>query len=181
MRVAEPSIFFLAASYNMSTFSVKNRETRKRRSYLLELSPHAKDPEHAKHLHVADARWIDTETGLSIDVYAVRYALGHPKGEGMLSCNDGSELMVRSRVCGPVREADRARIPTSSRCGRQLLKMWKPGFRTGTESFSSWSMGREHWIRQSRMSKFKISHSRLASANRVLTANILIRRKCSGL
>lgn len=94
MRVSEPSLFFLAAYYNMSSFSVKNRDTWKRRSFLLELSPHAKDTEQTKQLRAPDARWIDTVTGLSIDVYAVRYALNHPEGEGMLSCNDGSELMV---------------------------------------------------------------------------------------
>lgn len=144
MRVSEPSIFFLAAYYNMSTFSVKNRDTRKRRGFLLELSPYARDGQPNQE-HGADARWIDTETGLSINVYAVRYKVNHPKGEGMLGCNDGSEpIMVCSHGCEAVREADRARILTSSRCGRQLLRTWKPESRTGIKSFSSWSMGAEH-------------------------------------
>jgi hypothetical protein len=95
-HVSEPDIFYLAAYYNMSTFSFKSPDRPKsnRRRYLLELSPYAKDREQADPLHPADARWIDTETGLSIDVYAVRYNLTHPGGEGMLSCKDGSEIMV---------------------------------------------------------------------------------------
>ena len=98
MQIAEPSIFFLAAYYNMTTFAVKRPGVRGRRSYLLELSPHALDRERrGESPATADARWIDTETGLALDVYAVRYNLTHPGGEGMLSCKDGSEIMVRSQ------------------------------------------------------------------------------------
>ncbi|KAK4151680.1 LicD family-domain-containing protein [Chaetomidium leptoderma] len=92
VQVSEPAIFFLAAYYNMSTFSSKSADTSHRRRYLLELSPYAKDREHRDWSNAADARWIDTESGLSIDVYAVRYNLTHPGGEGMLSCKDGSEI-----------------------------------------------------------------------------------------
>ncbi len=93
MQVSETGIFFLAAYYNMSIFSIKRPATRVRRKYLLEISPYATDREQADHLRPADARWIDTETGLSIDVYAVRYNLKH-KTKGMLGCKDGSEVMV---------------------------------------------------------------------------------------
>ena len=116
MQIAEPSIFFLAASYNMTTFAVKQPGVRGRRRYLLELSPHALDREQrgGESLVAADAWWIDTETGLALDVYAVRYNLTHPGGEGMLSVKDGSEIMVRSEPLGCViREggkADGARI-----------------------------------------------------------------------
>ena len=94
MQVSETGIFFLAAYYNMSTFSLRTPESRRRRSYTFEFSPYAKDREQADARHPADARWVDTETGLSVDVYAVRYNLTHPGGQGMLSSKDGSELMV---------------------------------------------------------------------------------------
>ena len=94
MQVSETGIFFLAAYYNMSTFSIRAPGSRRRRSYTFEFSPYAKDREQADARHPADARWVDTETGLSVDVYAVRYNLTHPGGQGMLSSKDGSELMV---------------------------------------------------------------------------------------
>ncbi len=95
MQVSETGIFFLSAYYNMSTFSIRSPEARRRRTYMLEFSPYARDREQGDGRHPADARWVDTEMGLSVDVYAVRYNLTHPGGKGMLSCKDGSELMVR--------------------------------------------------------------------------------------
>lgn len=94
MQVPESEIFFLAAYYNMSTFRFKGPDMPKRRKYMLQLSPYSKDRVQADPRHPADARWIDTESGLSLEVYAVRYNLSHPGGEGMLSCKDGSDIMV---------------------------------------------------------------------------------------
>jgi hypothetical protein len=94
MQVSETGIFFLAAYYNMSIFSLRSPATRMRQKYLLEISPYAMDREQADHSRPADARWVDTETGLSIDVYAVRYRTTQSGAKGMLSCKDGSELMV---------------------------------------------------------------------------------------
>ncbi|KAL2141471.1 hypothetical protein VTI28DRAFT_2345 [Corynascus sepedonium] len=93
MQVPESEIFFLAAYYNMSTFRFKGPDMPKRRKYMLQLSPYSKDRVQADPRHPADARWIDTESGLSLEVYAVRYNLSHPGGEGMLSCKDGSDIM----------------------------------------------------------------------------------------
>ncbi len=101
MQIAEPSIFYLAAYYNTTTFAVKQPRVRGRRRYLLQLSPHALDREQrGESPETADAMWIDTETGLALDVYAVRYNLTHPGGEGMLSCKDGSDIMVRAESLG---------------------------------------------------------------------------------
>jgi hypothetical protein len=94
MQLSEPGTFFLAAYYNMSTFSFRGPGIPRGSRYLLELSPYAKDREQADRLQPADARWIDTKTGLFMNVYAVRYNLTHPGGEGMLSCKDGREMMV---------------------------------------------------------------------------------------
>jgi hypothetical protein len=97
-QVSEPGIFFLAAYYNMSAFHFKGSGIPKERRYLLELSPHARDRERTDDGSSAvDARWIDTSSGLFMNVYAVRYNLTHPGGEGMLSCKDGSDI----RVCWP--------------------------------------------------------------------------------
>lgn len=96
VRVSEPGIFSLAAYYNMSTFYFRLPGAPHGRRYRLQLSPHARDRDLPDGSRTPDAQWIEFKTGLSIDVYAVRYNLTHPGGEGMLSCKDGSELRVNS-------------------------------------------------------------------------------------
>jgi hypothetical protein len=63
------------------------------RTYLLEVNPHyvvaewTLDPG-----NVIDARWIDTSTGLFIDLTAVRKLAGHPSGPNVLGCKDGHQF-----------------------------------------------------------------------------------------
>ncbi|KAK3393615.1 LicD family-domain-containing protein [Podospora didyma] len=91
VQVSEASIFFLAAYYNMSVFHYKSPRIPDGRDYMLEINPHFKNRERNDPLNVIDARWIDTESGLFIDITGVRYDMNHPKGEGMLYCKDGHE------------------------------------------------------------------------------------------
>ncbi|KAK4105591.1 hypothetical protein N658DRAFT_513005 [Parathielavia hyrcaniae] len=125
MHISEADIFYLASYYNVSTFSFKNPGIPRATRYLLELSPYAKDREQADQLHPADARWIDTKTGLFLNVYAVRYNLSRPVGEGRLrrlSCKDGSEMVDTDLF--PLRvtifEGVPAKVPF---CYRELLAM----------------------------------------------------------
>ncbi|KAK3309980.1 LicD family-domain-containing protein [Chaetomium strumarium] len=108
-QVSEPGIFFLAAYYNMSTFHFKGADIPRERRYLLELSPHARDREQSGGSSAADARWIDTSSGLFMNVYAVRYNLAHPGGEGMLSCKDGSE--IKDTYLFPLRKTTFGGVP----------------------------------------------------------------------
>ncbi|KAK4240978.1 LicD family-domain-containing protein [Achaetomium macrosporum] len=112
-QLSEPGVFFLAAYYNMSTFHFRGPGIPRERRYLLELSPHARDREQTDGSSAVDARWIDTSSGLFMDVYAVRYNLTHPGGEGMLSCKDGSK--IKDTYLFPLRkttfEGVPARIP----------------------------------------------------------------------
>ncbi|KAK4034150.1 LicD family-domain-containing protein, partial [Parachaetomium inaequale] len=145
-QVSEPDIFFLAAYHNMSTFSFKSPDRPKsnRRRYLLELSPYAKDREQADPLHPADARWIDTETGLSIDVYAVRYNLTHPGGEGMLSCKDGSEIM--DTYLFPLRNTTFEGVPAKIPYRYQELLAMEYGAGALTETGQH-----DHWFDEDKM------------------------------
>lgn len=92
----------LASYYNMSTFHYKTLRLPEGRDYLLEVNPNYVNREQNDKLNVIDARWIDTESGLFIDITTVRYNLTHPAGEGILSCKDGHEFRVRRRLSGAV-------------------------------------------------------------------------------
>lgn len=95
VMVTESSIYYLAAYYNMTTFWLKTAHGQ-RRNYLLEINPNYKNREQTDIDNLIDARWIDTETGLYIDITAARYNLTHPHGEGMMSCKGGHEFRVRA-------------------------------------------------------------------------------------
>ncbi|EPE10074.1 mannosylphosphorylation protein [Ophiostoma piceae UAMH 11346] len=91
VQVMEPSMYYLAAYYNMSVFHYKTPRIPEGRDYLLEINPHYHNREQTDLLNAIDARWIDTVTGLFIDITTARYNLSHPAGAGMLSCKDGHE------------------------------------------------------------------------------------------
>lgn len=86
----------LASYYNMSTFHYRTPRMPEGRDYLLEVNPNYINREQTDKLNVIDARWIDTESGMFIDITTVRYNLTHPAGEGILSCKDGHEFRVRA-------------------------------------------------------------------------------------
>ncbi|KAL2127936.1 hypothetical protein VTI74DRAFT_9949 [Chaetomium olivicolor] len=94
VEISERAIFFLLAYYNTSVFNVTTPDMPSGRRYLLYLSPHARERERTDDdpWKGADARWIDHDTGLFVNVYAVRYNPSHPEGEGMLSRKDGREF-----------------------------------------------------------------------------------------
>lgn len=86
---------YLAAYYNMSTFYYKTLLSPDGREYLLEVNPHYINREQTDRLNIIDARWIDMDSGMFIDITTARYNLTHPAGKGMLSCKDGHEFRVR--------------------------------------------------------------------------------------
>ena len=94
VQVSEGGIFYLAAYYNMTTWYFKYSKIPEGRTFLLEVNPNYEYREESDTLNTIDARWIDTETGLFIDITTARYNLTHPAGPGMLSCKDGHEYRV---------------------------------------------------------------------------------------
>lgn len=102
VQVTESSMYFLAAYYNMSVFHYRTPRIPGGRDYMLEVNPHYTNREQNDTLNVIDARWIDTDTGLFIDITTARYNLTHPAGEGMMSCKDGHEY--RDTYIFPLRD-----------------------------------------------------------------------------
>jgi hypothetical protein len=74
VQVSESAIAFLAAYYNMTvhTFQDIDSEEKEERKYLLEVNPRYKNDSVEDTFNVIDARWIDTMTGLYIDITALR-------------------------------------------------------------------------------------------------------------
>ena len=79
------TVHFLASYYNMTI------HTFKKRNYLLEVNPKYTDDSYEDYLNVIDARWIDTETGLFIDITAVR---PRPGKKNVLCSKDQHEELV---------------------------------------------------------------------------------------
>ena len=65
--------------------------TYKKRDYMLEVNPQYTDPSYKDYLNVIDARWIDYQTGLFIDITAVR---PHPSKAHTLCSKDKHEEKV---------------------------------------------------------------------------------------
>lgn len=82
----------------MTTFYFKYPRIPKGRTFQLEVNPNYVYREEDDKLNVVDARWIDMENGLYIDITTARYNLTHPEGPGVLSCKDGHEYRVSACV-----------------------------------------------------------------------------------
>ncbi|QSZ37643.1 hypothetical protein DSL72_008742 [Monilinia vaccinii-corymbosi] len=102
VQVSEESMHFLASYYNMTVFHYKTPRIPEGRDYMLEINPNYVNREQSDKLNVIDARWVDTTTGLFIDITTARYNHTHPAGEGMMSCKDGHEY--RDTYIFPLRD-----------------------------------------------------------------------------
>ncbi|KAF4628343.1 hypothetical protein G7Y89_g9808 [Cudoniella acicularis] len=113
VQMSESSMHYLASYYNMSVFHYKTPRIPDGRDYMIEVNPHYVNREQTDKLNVIDARWVDTTSGLFIDITTARYNWTHPAGEGMLSCKDGHEY--RDTYVFPLRdtffEGTPAKIP----------------------------------------------------------------------
>jgi hypothetical protein len=88
---------FLASYYNMTEFHYKLSHVPEGRNYLLEINPHYKIRGTEDRLNVIDARWIDTDTGLFIDITTVRknWTAIEEGDEGALMCKDKHHYYVK--------------------------------------------------------------------------------------
>lgn len=94
VQVSEESMTFLAHYYNMSVYHYQTPRIPEGRDYMLEINPHYVNGDRSDKLNVIDARWIDTDSGLFIDITAVRKSPRHPSGLDVLRSKDGHEFRV---------------------------------------------------------------------------------------
>ena len=62
----------LADHYNQTTFRYKPWTRSAKRKYLLDVNPWCRESDHGQGLNVIDARWIDMQNGLYIDITGLR-------------------------------------------------------------------------------------------------------------
>ena len=72
VMLSERSMYFLAVSYNMTIHHYKLPGITEGRDYMLEISPHWNNGSVSDGANVIDARWIDTDTGMFIDITTLR-------------------------------------------------------------------------------------------------------------
>ena len=91
VQVELDTLEFLAAYYNMTIHTFKAKNMPRKRSYMLEINPGYTNDSSADRLNTIDARWIDVESGVFIDITAVRHKEGAP---GMMHCKDTHHYAV---------------------------------------------------------------------------------------
>lgn len=97
VQVSETTIAYLAKYYNMTEYHFSLPEIETGRSYLLEINPHYTIRGTEDKFNVIDARWIDTDTGLFIDISTVRknHTAIAQGIVGALMCKDRHHYLVR--------------------------------------------------------------------------------------
>lgn len=90
VQMSESSIRYLADYYNMTVHHYKFKDAPGGRDYLLEINPNYKNDSTADWLNVIDARWIDMDSGLFIDITTLRpNRTAEAEGKhGMMMCKD---------------------------------------------------------------------------------------------
>ena len=147
VQVTEADMYFLAAYHNMTIYYYKYGDMEKGRFFQLEVNPYFVHREQDDKSNVIDARWIDMQTGLYIDITAARYALDHKEGEGVLYDKFGHEYRVRkSFVSGqPAIEANSlSRTLTSSLCEIRRLRACPARSLTATRKCCKQNTGGVH-------------------------------------
>ena len=94
------TLHFLANFYNMSIFHYHLPGVANSRDYMLEINPAFATEGPFDILNMIDARWIDTETGLFIDITSVKpNETARAEGKvGALKCKDKHRYTVRSNI-----------------------------------------------------------------------------------
>ncbi|KAL7790049.1 mannosylphosphorylation protein [Trichoderma ceciliae] len=91
VQVTEADMYLLAAYHNMTTYYYKYGAMEEGRFFQLEVNPYFTYRTQDDQSDIIDARWIDMQNGLYIDITAARYDLNHKEREGVLYDKHGHE------------------------------------------------------------------------------------------
>jgi phosphorylcholine metabolism protein LicD len=112
VQMSESSIEYLATYYNMTIHHYRLPGVPQGRDYLLEVNPNYVNGSTADWLNVIDARWIDTESGLFIDITTLRRneKMEAEGKHGYMMCKDKHEYMAQDIF--PLRDSTFEDTPT---------------------------------------------------------------------
>ncbi|KAF2638836.1 hypothetical protein P280DRAFT_381009, partial [Massarina eburnea CBS 473.64] len=133
VQVSEPAISFLAQYHNMTihSFNVSDLDMTKGKRYLLEVNPSYKNASTTDWMNVIDARWIDIDTGLFIDITTLRDASAH-SGPQRMYCKDKHRFL--SSQIYPLRTSVFEGVPVRIPYGYQELLIEEYGAESLTET-----------------------------------------------
>lgn len=96
VQVSETTLHFMAKYYNMTEHHFELPDVPDGRTYLMEINPNFVARTREDRANVIDARWIDTSSGIFIDITAVRkdYEARDRGQEGALMCKDSHRFNV---------------------------------------------------------------------------------------
>ncbi|EGU74828.1 hypothetical protein FOXB_14665 [Fusarium oxysporum f. sp. conglutinans Fo5176] len=83
-EVTEADMYFLAAYHNMTIYYYQYDGCPEGCFFQLEINPYHKYRERDDYMNFIDARWIDMQNGLFIDITAARYDPRHEMGVGVM-------------------------------------------------------------------------------------------------
>lgn len=111
VMVSEKSMYHLAAYYNMTVHHYKIPGIAQGRDFLLEINPHCYNNVTKDWSNKIDARWIDTDTGLFIDITTLRrnFTAEAFGGDGAMMVKDGHRYLYDDIY--PLRESDFEGVP----------------------------------------------------------------------
>ncbi|WZH41967.1 uncharacterized protein QYS62_002934 [Fusarium acuminatum] len=84
VSVTEVDMYYLAAYYNMTIYYFQYEGCPNGSFFQLDINPAFKYRGRDDEKNFIDARWVDMQTGLFIDITAARYDPGHEMGEGVM-------------------------------------------------------------------------------------------------
>ncbi|KAI9773131.1 MAG: hypothetical protein M1840_008252 [Geoglossum simile] len=95
VQVTESTMHYLASYYNMTIHRYADSEFSDKKEFLLEINPNYVNRSRLDQDNIIDARWVDTSTGLFIDITVVARNYSHPI-KHTLSCKDGHDYIESS-------------------------------------------------------------------------------------
>lgn len=111
VQISEDSIKYLASYYNMTVHHFSLPGVKGGRKYMIEVNPHWVNDSTTDKSNVIDARWIDTESGLFIDITTLRRnRTAEAKGlRGHMMCKDEHHYLEDQIF--PLRDSTFERMP----------------------------------------------------------------------
>lgn len=107
-QVSTEVLFYMCDHLNQTVYEYVSEDGKVTRNFLLDVNPWSRQRERGEGHNIIDARWIDMQNGLYIDITGVSEL--DPDGEpGMLSCKNNHKYHVSDLY--PMRESTYEGVP----------------------------------------------------------------------